>query len=264
MTVRTTKRLKTMIELEHPDNLHFNANDYSGHTYGRLTFLLPTKERTPSGGNILWLCQCSCGALTTVSSDKINGEIKSCGCLREEWLYSSNYNDISGQQFGRLTAIELAEKKDTDWHMRWKCECECGNTTIVSYGNLSAGTTRSCGCLAREITSERASKYTGSNNPNWKGGISSEFVKIRSSKEYDEWRTSVFERDKYTCINCDAHGSEAYVEAHHILPFAIHPEYRFDVDNGATLCQSCHNEFHSEYGCTCCDRVDFVEWLDAD
>lgn len=31
-----------------------------------------------------------------------------------------------------------------------KCECECGNTTIVAIGNLLSGGTKSCGCLESE------------------------------------------------------------------------------------------------------------------
>ena len=33
------------------------------------------------------------------------------------------------------------------------CKCDCGNETIVVGGRLNYGTTKSCGCLKREITS---------------------------------------------------------------------------------------------------------------
>lgn len=80
--------------------------------------------------------------------------------------------------------------------------------------------------------------FKGSNNPNWKGGVSTINEKIRGSKEYRLWRQSVFERDNYTCIWCYKRGGE--LNADHIKPFALFPELRFAIDNGRTLCVPCH------------------------
>jgi hypothetical protein len=80
-----------------------------------------------------------------------------------------------------------------------------------------------------------------SSNPNWQGGITQEQFRIRTSKEYKAWRTAVFERDKYACIQCgDNKGGN--LEADHIKPFALHPELRLDVNNGRTLCSPCHKK----------------------
>lgn len=78
----------------------------------------------------------------------------------------------------------------------------------------------------------------GNNNPSWKGGITPISKKIRHSIEYKLWRTAVFERDSYTCIWCGLKG--VYIEADHIKSFAYFPELRFAIDNGRTLCKSCH------------------------
>ena len=37
----------------------------------------------------------------------------------------------------------------------WLCRCDCGNEKVVSLIHLRNGSTRSCGCLARELSSER-------------------------------------------------------------------------------------------------------------
>lgn len=59
------------------------------------------------------------------------------------------------------------------------------------------------------------------------------------------WRKAIFERDDYTCKECGIQGG--YLEAHHIKSWARHPNLRFDMDNGVTLCKACH-KLTSNYG----------------
>jgi hypothetical protein len=44
-------------------------------------------------------------------------------------------------KFGRLT---VAEKLP---HSKWRCDCECGNSTVAYAGHLRNGSRVSCGCL---------------------------------------------------------------------------------------------------------------------
>ena len=60
--------------------------------------------------------------------------------------------ELAGQKFGRLTAKEISGK--TKWgRIKWWCVCDCGNTVEVSSADLQKGSTGSCGCLARELSS---------------------------------------------------------------------------------------------------------------
>lgn len=58
--------------------------------------------------------------------------------------------DLTGQQFGRWTALEYVKPG------KWKCECSCEAHTIklVEGRNLRAGKSLSCGCLQKERTSQ--------------------------------------------------------------------------------------------------------------
>jgi HNH endonuclease len=61
----------------------------------------------------------------------------------------------------------------------------------------------------------------------------------RRSLDYKQWRKDVFIRDKYKCQTPDANCT-TYLEAHHILPWRSHPDSRFAVNNGITLCKHHH------------------------
>jgi hypothetical protein len=58
---------------------------------------------------------------------------------------------VSGFRLGRLT---LVEKVRGGKEIFWRCACECGKEKTVRQGNLIRNT-RSCGCLARELSSAR-------------------------------------------------------------------------------------------------------------
>lgn len=58
--------------------------------------------------------------------------------------------DITGQRFGKLTVLELAEK-DNRGECKWLCKCDCGNTKVVYGYHLRKGHTVSCGCRMRTV-----------------------------------------------------------------------------------------------------------------
>lgn len=70
--------------------------------------------------------------------------------------------------------------------------------------------------------------------------VTPELDLLRHSAAYREWRTAVFERDDYTCQECGDRGGE--LNADHIKTFAHHPDLRFELSNGRTLCVPCHRK----------------------
>lgn len=107
-------------------------------------------------------------------------------------------------------------------------------------GEYKKGTTMSVGSR-RKMSAAKKGKYTGSNNPNWKGAQISEAVRQRRSYDAKMWRTACLKRDDFKCTMC---GSTQKLHVHHILEFADHPDRRWDINNGKTLCVFCHEKVH--------------------
>lgn len=57
--------------------------------------------------------------------------------------------DITGEKFGRLTAIKT-DGKDKNGRALWLCKCDCGNMITVRLTDLRTGRRKSCGCLKKE------------------------------------------------------------------------------------------------------------------
>ena len=67
--------------------------------------------------------------------------------------------NVIGQIFGRLTVVSEAELHITPSGKparKLECVCSCGRTTKVFLTSLRGGTSSSCGCLRKEVTSEFA------------------------------------------------------------------------------------------------------------
>lgn len=65
--------------------------------------------------------------------------------------------DLTGQRFGRLTVLEKVQSYNTN--AMWLCKCECGNTIKTLGTTLRRGESKSCGCLRRELSKEKATKH---------------------------------------------------------------------------------------------------------
>ena len=104
-----------------------------------------------------WTCQCECGKVISVSTtDLKDGHIKSCGCKTYEIRQKNKMKDIQNQRFGRLIALEPDFEKSKNNHgIVWLCKCDCGNNTYVKATQLLQGKTKSCGCLLKEVLTER-------------------------------------------------------------------------------------------------------------
>lgn len=68
--------------------------------------------------------------------------------------------------------------------------------------------------------------------------------KGRQSYNYSEWRRKVLERDGSKCVKCQKQHEKMH--CHHIVPWKDNKELRFSMENGETLCASCHMRIGKE------------------
>jgi len=118
----------------------------------------------------------------------------------------------------------------------------CGKEYFRNPSLANRGKNNYCSNKCRYLDAK--SWFGGELNPNWKGGFNG-VQNIRWCPEYGIWRKKVFERDKYICQECGVkHSRENPIHSHHIIKFSESIELMFDVNNGVTLCKSCHIKIH--------------------
>lgn len=212
------------------------CKDIKGQRFGRLV----ARQGIPGGPKpYRWLCECDCGNhIEVITAKLISGHTKSCGCLKAE--APSTFAELTGRKFGRLTVISRAPDLKK-WSPRWNCSCTCGGATISgSYGLLS-GQSTSCGCVNKE--------RIGAKSPRWDPKLSQEERDRRrhgtpTSILFATVAQQIRARDKATCLVCGEHGTHV----HHLEPWALNRDLRYDPANLVTLCKECHNQFHYLYG----------------
>lgn len=156
-------------------------------------------------------------------------ELKERPYTSKEWLYEEYI-------VKNKTCLQIAN------------EIDAGESTIqywVNYYNIIGKKSN----LGKKFSKEWREKLsishiglmTGSKNFNWKGGITPINKKIRGLLEYKKWKIAVLNRDSFKCQEC---GGTNELHVHHISPFSTNEELRFSVDNGITLCKTCHYKHH--------------------
>lgn len=95
-------------------------------------------------------------------------------------------HDLTSQTFGRWTVKERAPSRPD--HSMWRCRCACGTERDVYQISLLNGSSRSCGCLHREMMASLKTKHG-----------------LHASREYRVWADMV---DR--CRNPKSPGFENY------------------------------------------------------
>ena len=222
--------------------------------------------------------QCACGEIfeKTFNNFKDQNQ-KQCPKCSNEKVHEKQRNNIKiiknyieGKE-GNGCKLLSTEYKNNKTPL--KIQCACGEIFEVNFNNFQNGQKQcsKCGITRRsgennpmnrpelrEMVSKRQkelwrneeyrSHHCGENNPHWNPNLTDEERKKKRNIEgYSEWREDVYERDNYTC-QCCGNNKGGNLNAHHLNCYHYDKEHRIDINNGITLCEDCHKEFHKIYG----------------
>lgn len=126
--------------------------------------LLTTLEKIIKNNVIFYLCKCECGKYKEVRAyELISGKTKSCGCLRSV----KRRKPMIGYQFGKWIVLSYSHYEKIGRKHFYLCECQCDDKIIkiVDGASLRFGTSKSCGCLQKEIISQTMFKHGDYKNP---------------------------------------------------------------------------------------------------
>lgn len=170
--------------------------DLSGQRFGRLTV---KKFAYKKHGYYYWECVCDCGNVRIVQLNNLkSGSTVSCGCYLRDITSERSRADITGERFGKLTAIRPLNKRDKWDQILWELKCDCGNTTTASVHALRRGDKIQCescradflknenaealraGMLDRKIDNINVLKFTDTPNSNSKTGYKGVFYDKRA------------------------------------------------------------------------------------
>lgn len=128
--------------------------DLTGQRFGMLTVLHRSEQPHSC---VYWVCRCDCGNTIEVTGNNLKrGHTVSCGCKR--------VLPYLGKRFGRLTVLEKTNEKirhGSTWSPLWKCQCDCGNMTLVRLDSITSGNIQSCGCQENEGKTEKMREAAG-------------------------------------------------------------------------------------------------------
>lgn len=201
--------------------------------------------------------RCSCGEIfsSTLRIIKNSNGAMCPTCRREHMrnIFKTDFDKIT-QSFVDNGCILLSKEEDFEnYHSKLKFIAKCGHEYKTSYSSFIESKYKVC---------KECQKYlcVGENAYNWKGGIyTNERDHFTSTFEYKKWVSDVYKRDNYTCKCCDKYGHK--LNAHHLDGYNWCVEKRTDVDNGITLCEDCHKEFHKIYGYGDNTKEQYEEWI---
>ncbi len=151
-----------------------------------------------------------------------------------------DFNDYIDKPYNKV------KSKGSGLKRLYRCLCQfCSNDK--GYVRYTQFKTRCFKCVMTEkrrqnisivCRNEEVKKFDGFKSP--------ENSRIRQSEEGRKWSKEILAKANFTCFICNAVGESLH--AHHVKPFSVYKELRFDKDNGKCLCKKCHTEFHSKYG----------------
>lgn len=218
-----------------------------GRVFGQLTVI--AFHSNHHHRDSLWLCRCSCGKEKAILRESLrSGRTLSCGCLRSKRVSECRSLDITGETFGRLTAIRPHSKNGGG--ILWLCKCSCGEEKLAYASRLKQGAIISCGCAKKDLP-----------------GLTHPQLLLKSSVSYHKRRARIkgssgsftkteieelYKKQSGLCAWCKVNLNGQY-DKDHILALANGGNN--NIDNIQLLCPSCNRRKGKKFWTAVFDRV---------
>lgn len=195
--------------------------DLTNKKFGKLTVISRDLSKpTGAGKSAYWICQCDCGNICSIRSDKLkNGITQSCGCYSKEIRTQIFLKDLTNQRFGKLKVLkrDLTKPQGKACFAYWICQCDCGNICSVRGDHLRNSTTQSCGCLNSK-GEEKINKILKENNIFFKTQYTFNDLKKENLLRFD---FAIFKNGKLVYLI-------EYQGEQHYIPYHFDTQERFE------------------------------------
>lgn len=167
------------------------------------------------------------------------------GCSNEFYSYTqaANYFKIDRRTVKQYENIIFSINKNLPSpYAQEKIKCKtCDKQSLKSLARNGYCKECSKKGLGKKARGKILSKqYKGKNNPNYSHGKTKQSILDRKN-QWEKWGKYVFKECNYKCI---LSGRKDDLQCHHIIPFSLYPEYRFEKWNGIVLNRFYHIELH--------------------
>lgn len=179
---------------------------------------------------------------------------------------------------------DLLDEEILGWTKPFHYVARCGHENKTTFSHWTEGGGRVCAKCSKSIRytkeyvasvfaalgCELLSEYTNCKTPvryrDMFGKVRTtsfdHFLNGRNTRDRESgmppWRQFIFSRDDFTCQVCGKRGGD--LEAHHLMSYADNSDLRSDLENGVTMCKTCHRSFHKAKGFGKNTREQYEEW----
>jgi hypothetical protein len=132
----------------------------TGSRFGRL--IVEGPGAPAKDGRTRFACRCDCGEMRDVLGKHLrSGHTTSCGCGGRERAQATQQRLAReatpiGTEFGRLTVLGVADRRDQHGGLWWSLQCSCGKHVIGRAKHVRSGNLVSCGCASSDRVAQLA------------------------------------------------------------------------------------------------------------
>jgi len=159
--------------------------------------------------------------------------------------------NLVGERFGRLTVVDSTDSKHN--RSRWICQCDCGGRCIATGHSLKSGRKKSCNCLRRETSQNKAKLlHLGNTLPNGEASFNLLYATYRWQAEkrmlaFELSKDDFKKLTKGDCFYCGLEPKQIYFGSSCKTPYIYNGVDRqnnqigYVLSNCVSCCKTCND-----------------------